>query len=246
VNQPASSYRIRSQTRDKVRILTLDRPDKLNAFTAAGYQLLTGELERAATAPEVSACVLTGNGRAFSSGVDLTEMTRPGGPEELRSSFDPLVAGLAAFPKPLFAAVNGLAIGFGATMLLHCDVVVVDELAQIRMPFVTLGTCAEAGSSWLLPQRVGMQRAMWMMMSASPLDAAAAVASGFALATAPTGQVLEDTLALAREVAAHQVAALIANKRLLRQGWAGEIDAAWQRERAAMQAIAEELGPIGS
>jgi enoyl-CoA hydratase/carnithine racemase len=230
---------------DHVRVLVLDRPRKLNAFTAEGYRALRAQLDSAAAEPGVAVCVLTGRGRAFSAGVDLTEMSRPGGSTELGVDFDPLLECLARFPKPLVGAVNGLAVGFGATILLHCDLVVVDETAEIRMPFVTLGTCAEAGSSWLLPLRVGPQQASWIVLSGSPLSADDAVASGFALARAPAGRALDEALTLAGRMAAHSVDALMANKGLLREGFADRIIEVWQREKAAMATIAEKLGPIG-
>ena len=145
-------------------------------------------------------------------------MSRPGGSAELGVDFDPLLDCLARFPKPLVAAVNGLAVGFGATLLLHCDLVVVDETAEIRMPFVSLGTCAEAGSSWLLPRRVGPQQASWMMLSGSPLSAEDAVATGFAFARAPAGHALAEALTIAGALAAHNVDALVANKALFAPG----------------------------
>ncbi len=189
--------------------------------------------------------MLTGRGRAFSAGVDLNEMSRPGGSTELGVDFDPLLDCLARFPKPLVAGVNGLAVGFGATLLLHCDIVVVDEAAEIRMPFVSLGTCAEAGSSWLLPRRVGPQQASWMMLSGSSLNADDAVAIGFALARAPAGEALAQAVTVAGALAVHDVDALVANKALLREGFAARISEVWQREKAAMAAIAQKLGPIG-
>ncbi len=193
----------------------------------------------------MAVCVLTGRGRAFSAGVDLTVMSRPGGSAELGVDFDPLLRCLVHFPKPLVAAVNGLAVGFGATLLLHCDLVVVDEHAEIRMPFVALGTCAEAGSSWLLPRRVGPQQAAWMMLSGSPFGADEAVAAGFALARAPAGRAVADALTVAASLGAHSVEALMANKALLREGLAERVTAVWQREKAAMAAMADKLGPIG-
>ena len=141
--------------------------------------------------------------------------------------------------------MNGLAVGFGATILLHCDLVVVDQDAEIRMPFVALGTCAEAGSSWLLPLRVGPQQASWLMLSGSSLNADDAVSTGFALARAPAGQALAEGLKMAGTLATHSVEALMANKALLREGFAETITAVWQREKAAMAAMAEKLGPIG-
>jgi enoyl-CoA hydratase/carnithine racemase len=228
-----------------VRVLILDRPSKLNAFTAEGYRALKSRLDAAAADALVAVCVVTGRGRAFSAGVDLNEMSRPGGSAELGTEFDPLLECLANFPKPLVAAVNGLAVGFGATILLHCDLVVVDDKAEIRMPFVALGTCAEAGSSWLLPQRVGLQQASWLVLSGSALSAQDAVDSGFALARAPEGQVLTEALTIAGRLAAHSVDALVANKGLLRQGHAERVAEVWQREKVAMAEMAAKLGPIG-
>jgi len=239
------TYDVAAADHGHVRLLTLNRPGKLNAFTPEGYRALRARLEECAVDAGVSVCVLTGAGRAFSSGVDLSVMGRPDGSTELGAEFDPLLERLATFPKPLVAAVNGVAVGFGATLLLHCDIVVVDEAAEVRMPFVRLGTCAEAASSWLLPQRVGMQQASWMVLSGTGLDARAAVANGFALAVAPAGAVVRAALERAQAMAEHPVAALVANKRLLREGWAEAIDAVWAREKEAMKSVAAELGPIG-
>src|SRR5579864_6612034 len=238
-------YEVTVADHGRVRLLTLNRPGKLNAFTPEGYRVLRGRLDECARDPDVAVAVLTGAGRAFSSGVDLSVMGRPTGSTELGAEFDPLLARLATFPKPLIAAVNGLAVGFGATLLLHCDIVLIDEAAEVRLPFVQLGTCAEAASSWLLPRRVGMQEASWMVLSGKALDAPAAVANGFALAVAPAGTVVDAALERAEAIASHSIPALIANKRLLREGWAEAIDAVWVREKEAMKAVADQLGPIG-
>ena len=245
MSESPPGYAVSVEDHDNVRVLILDRPSKLNAFTAEGYRALKSQLDAAAADPLVAVCVVTGRGRAFSAGVDLNEMSRPGGSAELGTDFDPLLECLANFPKPLVAAVNGLAVGFGATILLHCDLVVVDDKAEIRMPFVALGTCAEAGSSWLLPLRVGLQQASWLVLSGSALSAEDAVDSGFALARAPEGQVLAQALTIAGRLAAHSVDALVANKGLLRHGHAERVAEVWQREKAAMAEMAAKLGPIG-
>ena len=238
-------FDVRVEDRGGVRVLTLHRPEKLNAFTADGYRRLAALLEEAAADDEVAVGVLTGEGRAFSSGVDMNEMRRPGGSAELGVQFDPLLRTLARFPKPLLAAVNGLAVGFGATILLHCDIVVVDQDAEIRLPFIALGTAAEAGSSWLLPRRVGHQEAARLVLSGSPLGADEAVARGFAHSKAPSGQALEETLDLAGQIARHRVPALVANKSLLRAGWAAQVETVWQHEKAVMASLADQLGQFG-
>jgi enoyl-CoA hydratase/carnithine racemase len=240
-----TGYVVTVEDHDKVRVLWLDRPAKLNAFTAEGYRALKTALDAAAEDDGVAACVLSGRGRAFSAGVDMTEMGRPGGSAELGRDFDPLLACLARFPKPIVAAVNGLAVGFGATILLHCDLVVVDEGAEIRMPFIALGTCAEAASSWLLPGRVGLQQASWTVLSGSPITAEEAVRTGFALSSARAGHALDDALALASTIAQHKVPALVANKRLLRHGHADAVLETWAREKVVMAEMAQELGQFG-
>src|SRR5579871_1254062 len=240
-----TTYAVDAEDDGRVRVLTLNRPRKLNAFTPDGYRVLRGRLDDAAADPEVSVCVLTGAGRAFSSGVDLSVVSREGGASELGAEFDPLMERLATFPKPLLAAVNGLAVGFGATILLHCDVVIIDEAAEVRMPFARLGTTAEASSSWLLPLRVGLQEASWLVLCGAGLSAAAAVDAGFALCTAPAGQALAEAMSRAQAIAEHRLPALVVNKALLRHGWADQVMAVWEREKRAAQALAAEIGPIG-
>lgn len=226
-----------------IRVLTLNRPEKLNAFTAVGYRALHKHLDAAADDPTVAVCVLTGRGRAFSTGVDLNELRHDGG-APLGTAFDMLIDSLARFPKPLIAAVNGDAVGFGATLLLHCDLVLIDQSAQITMPFVQLSTCGEAGSTSLLPHRVGIQQATWMMLSGAPLDAMAAVANGFAVSASESGRVLDDACTLARQLSAHPIDVLVANKQLLNAGRTALVADAWQRERSAMRTLAAKHGPI--
>ncbi len=239
-------YRVRVEDHANIRLLTLDRPEKLNSFTATGYHVLADRLEEIATAaPETAVVVITGAGRAFCAGADLTELARPGGAAELGSGFDRLIRCLLNFPLPLLAAVNGLAVGFGASLLLHCDIVIVDVDASVQMPFVALGTCAEAGSSWLLPQRVGFQPASWMILSGETLNAEAAVAAGFALGIAAPGTSAAEAIARGRRLASHPLAALTANKRLLRHGHTDAVLDAWQRERDTMAELAEKIGPVG-
>ncbi len=238
-------FKVGARDEGPVRLLTLERPEKLNAFTAEGYVALTEQLAAASGDEGVAVCVLTGAGRAFSAGVDLSAMGRPGGAAELGRAFDPMLVALAEFEKPLLAAVNGLAVGFGATLLLHCDLVVIDAEAGVRLPFAALGTAAEAASSWLLERRVGPQRAMWMVLSAEAFGADEAVANGFALAKAAPGRAVEDTLVRARALASHGAPALVANKRLLRRGWAERIVEAWAIEKEAMLALAAQVGPLG-
>jgi enoyl-CoA hydratase/carnithine racemase len=129
-----------------VRTLTLNRPTRLNAFTSASYRRLAQLLHEAGEHPDVLVVVLRGQGRAFCSGVDLEELgteVAEGG-QRLGETFDALVKELLSFAKPLVAAVHGPAVGFGATILLHCDVVLVADDARLRFPFTSLSTAPNA------------------------------------------------------------------------------------------------------
>ena len=144
------------EDRGRVRILTLDRPGALNAFNDDLYDAVRDALQAAAEAPDVAVVLLTGRGHAFTAGQDLGELAQPRRHEDGKAhGFPPFIATLEAFPKPLLAAVNGLAVGIGLTLLPHCDVVLVAEEARLRAPFISLGVTVEAGNSLLLPATIG-------------------------------------------------------------------------------------------
>ena len=170
-----------------VRVLSLNRPTRLNSFTAASYRRLTELLNAADEDADVLVVVLRGEGRAFCSGVDLEELSREGG-RQLGATFDALIDALLKFGKPLVAAVHGPAVGFGATILLHCDAVLVADDARLRFPFTSLGTAPEAGSSMLLPATVGPQRAAELLFTSRWIDAPEAVRYGLALSSWPRGR----------------------------------------------------------
>ena len=139
----------------RVRLLTFNRPERLNAFDSELYGAVAGALDDAATDDAVHVIVITGNGRAFSSGADRSP---PPSPEAMSRNFQRFLDSLS-LPKPFIAAVNGIAVGIGVTMLPHCDLVLVDAAARLRVPFTALGVAPEAGSSFLLPALLGPQRA---------------------------------------------------------------------------------------
>jgi enoyl-CoA hydratase/carnithine racemase len=198
---------------DRVRLITFDRPDKLNAFDSALYAAAADALAEAAADDEhVHAVVLTGAGRAFSAGQDLGEMAALRKGSSHTSAFPRFVDEIQSFPKPLLAAVNGVAVGIGMTMLAHCDLVYVDEYARLRTPFTELGVPPEAASSLLFPARMGWQRAARLLFSSDWVSAHEAVTLGLALEVCPAGTVVERALAEARRIAAHPVTALRAAK----------------------------------
>ena len=165
--------------------IVLDRADKRNAQNSALLYELDAAFSRATADDEVKVVVITGAGRAFSAGQDLAELARIASGESYESGFPALLDALGAFDKPLIAAVNGVAVGIGFTMLAHCDLVFVAEGARMRTPFGELGVPPEAASSWLFPQRVGWQRAAHILMANAWVSSEQAVEYGIALERVP-------------------------------------------------------------
>ena len=199
-------------------MLTLDRPEARNAFDQALYRGLAVHLRSAAAADAVHVLVLTATGPAFSAGQDLNEMALLARGESLlggAAGFTELLEALEAFDKPLIAAVNGAATGIGATLLLHCDLVVMADIARLRMPFAELGVPPEAASSVLLPQRIGWQRAAELFFTARWVGADEAVDLGLALRVVTVDELLPMTMALALEIAGKNPAAVRIAKRLM-------------------------------
>jgi enoyl-CoA hydratase/carnithine racemase len=217
----------------RVRVITLHRPDALNAFNEDLYHGAADALRDAAARDDVACVVITGAGRAFSAGQDLGEMaqieTATAGDGRERG-FPAFLDTLAAFPKPALAAVNGVGVGIGMTMLLHCDIVLIAEGARLRAPFVPLGVVPEAASSLLMPVLMGPQRAAIALYLGDWISAAEAVECGLALRAVPADQLLDDTLALARRIAAMPVAALVETKQLVIAARIDAVRAARARE----------------
>ena len=230
-----------------VRTLTLNRPTRLNAFTSGSYRRLAGLLNEAGDDPGVRVVVLRGEGRAFCSGVDLEELSvdQGEGGRRLGETFDALIEVLVAFPKPLVAAVHGPAVGFGATILLHCDVVLVADDARLRFPFTSLSTAPEAGSSVLLPALVGPQRAAELLFTSRWIDASEAVQYGLALSSCSREGLDAEVAALADRIAQQPAEAVTSAKRLLRASRSDLVHAASARERAEAGVLTAAFGPPG-
>ncbi len=217
--------------------LTFDRAERLNAFTGLDYQQLRIAVERATADPATRVIVLTGAGRAFSAGADrsLLDETTPIADRHLASTeFGGMLDAIDRCDKPIVAAVNGLAVGIGCTILLHCDLVLVAHSARFRMPFTALGIVPEAGSSALLPLRARWGDAAWAMLSSEWFDGAAAVSMGLAWRSVPDADLVGEATAVASTIAALDSASVTATKRLLVAGRAEVARAAIDREMAAM------------
>lgn len=226
-----------SETRNGVTILTMNRPDRRNAFNDHQYDDLRDALANARADDSVKVAVVTGAPGAFSAGQDISEMGAP--PRQIDGEphgFVPFVDELASFDKPLIAAVNGVGVGIGLTMLLHCDIVYIAQSARLRAPFVSLGLVPEAGSSYLLQAVVGPQVAAELLFTSTWIDAERAVAMGLAAGAFPDEEFLERTLGKASEIAMQPLSALRRTKQLLLAVREEALAAARQREDPAMAA----------
>jgi enoyl-CoA hydratase/carnithine racemase len=236
--------RIRVEDRGLVRIVTFNRPDTRNAFDVAMYRAAADAMSAARDDDDVRAVVLTGTGTAFSAGQDLNEMRAfASGTAEAdgASGFPVLLDIVQSFPKPLLAAVNGVAVGLGFTILAHCDLVVVADEARFKVPFTELGVPAEAGSTYLFPMRMGWQRAAKVLFTSEWLTAQDVVEAGIALERCPGDQVLERTLELADRIAELSPDSVQAIKRLLVEAHLPNVVAARQREEAAFAELLPRL-----
>jgi enoyl-CoA hydratase/carnithine racemase len=227
---------ILSRIDEGVLLLTLNRPEKKNAFNVAQWRALQQALVRAREDPEVGVVVLTGAGRDFSAGQDLTEMLSGGDASQESHPFMSAIRELYAFDKPLLAAARGVGVGFGATCLFHCDIVYVGESLRLRLPFVSLGLVPEAASSYMLQTVIGYQRAAELFFTAEWINAERAVQTGIAARSFPDDQLLEATLEKAKEIARWPASSLQATKRTLRAPHLAAIEAAEECEQSGMRA----------
>jgi enoyl-CoA hydratase/carnithine racemase len=219
----------------RVRTLTLNRPEVLNAFNEALYDATTDALMAAAADEQVAVVVLTGAGRAFSAGADLVEMqaniTDPrenGG----QHAFFRMLEALSEFPKPLICAVNGVGVGIGATILGFADLAFMSSEARLKCPFTDLGVAPEAASSYLLPRLVGRQSAAWILMSSEWISADDALAMGLVWRVCDPAALLPETYRHANMLASKPISSLMAVKRTMSAPVQPQISAAIERETA--------------
>jgi enoyl-CoA hydratase/carnithine racemase len=220
---------------NRVRTLTLDRPDALNAFNEALYQATADAIRASAVDPEVAVVLLTGNGRAFSAGNDLKEMqARITDPAlaNVGSHFTSMIGALADFPKPLICAVNGLGVGIGTTILGYADLVFMSSGARLMCPFTSLGVAPEAASSYLLPQLVGRQNAAWLLMSSEWVTADEALRMGLVWKVCEPGDLLPEARRHAAILAARPIPSLVAVKRTIAEPYRAGIEEATDCENA--------------
>lgn len=187
--------------------LVLNRPDKLNAFTPDMHMALRAQIDRASQESAVRAVLLTGAGRAFCAGQDLGDRDpRKGGPKPdlgatIGTFYNPLIRALRALPKPVVAAVNGVAAGAGANIALACDIVLASDKARFVQSFAKLGLVPDAGGSWALPRLLGEARAKALVLTGEPLNAPQAAEWGLIWRAVPDADLMPEARALATRLA---------------------------------------------
>ena len=215
----------------------IDRPDKKNALTAAMYDSMTAALSDASGRSDIGAVLIAGKGDAFCAGNDLKDFTQ--GPQGGAAAFA-FIRAIAGFDKPLIAAVQGLAVGVGTTMLFHCDLVYAASDARFIMPFVNLGIVPEAGSSLLAPATLGHAKAAAMLLLGEPMDAETADRSGLVTAVIPTDELLDHARAKAATLMKKPPKALAATRRLLKGDPAALLDRIEEEARLFEQMLESE------
>ena len=223
-----------------VATITLDRPDALNALTVELKLALLDALQKAAADDAVRAVVLTGAGRAFCVGQDLREHADAleSGDTDLntvRDHYNPIVTALAELPKPVVAAVNGMAAGAGASLTFACDFRILADNAKILMAFTGIGLGPDTGASWTLQRLVGYGRATAMLMLSEPVNAEQALEMGLVNAVVPAADVATAAAELAGRLAAGPTVAYAGVKRALAVAATNDFATALETE-AAVQA----------
>jgi enoyl-CoA hydratase/carnithine racemase len=198
-----------------VRVVRMNRPDKKNALTQPMYAAMTAALNEASESATIRCVLISGGAGLFCAGSDIGDFQKraEGGLESVTVDF---LYALARNRKPLVAAVGGLAVGIGTTMLLHCDHVVAATNATLMTPFIKLGLIPEAASSLLAPQRLGYARAFALLVMGRPLSAEDARAAGLVNTVVDAAAVEDTALKAAQEIAALPAGAVAVARKLMR------------------------------
>jgi len=228
---------LRIETDQGVMRLTLNRPDKLNAFNAELGAALIDALDSAAAESVVRAVLLTGAGRAFCAGQDLGDRDprKMEGPPDLgrtlESVYNPIVRRIRALEKPIVCAVNGVAAGAGANLAFACDLVLAARSAKFIQAFAKIGLVPDSGGTWLLPRLVGEARAKALALTAEPIDAQTAASWGLIWKALDDDALMPEAEALAARLAAGPTVGLGLTKRAIQAAAGQGLDAQLDLER---------------
>jgi len=237
----AAYQNILFEVADGIATVTLNRPEKLNAYTLEMGEEIASAFARLRADADVRVVILTGAGRGFCAGVDLDALRAhqasssvAGGPRLGEEDFvRVLPLELLEFPKPVIAAINGAAIGVGVTMTLPCDIRIASDTAKLGLTFAKLGLLPGLGSTHLLPQLVGIAKALELVLTARVIPAAEAAEIGLVNRVVPAASLLDEARALARAMLESRPEVLAAAKAALRQGALATMSESMHNEREA-------------
>ena len=223
-------------SRDGYRVLTLNRPDRLNSFNEAMHERLMAALEDAEADERCRALLLTGAGRGFCAGQDLSDrVMEPGQMPDLSRTierfYNPLVRKLQALRMPVVCAVNGVAAGAGANVALACDIVLAARSAKFIQAFARIGLVPDSGGTWFLPRLVGRARARGLALLAEPLAADQAASWGLIWKAVDDAALMNEAHALAAHLATQPTVGLALTKRALDAAETNTLDAQLDLER---------------
>ncbi|HYX52241.1 MAG TPA: enoyl-CoA hydratase [Candidatus Limnocylindrales bacterium] len=226
---------VQVQVENRVMAIRMNRPEKKNALTGAMYNAMRDALRKAGGNPQVRAVLLTGTQDCFTAGNDLADFAaaKPGEPVPALTFLEVLTA----TPKPVVAAVAGVAVGIGTTMLLHCDLVYAAKSARFQLPFVNLGLCPEAASSMILPAMAGSHRASELLMLGEPFGADVGREIGLVNQVVDDAELFAAAAAKAQALAEKPPAAMRATKALIKGSVSAAIAEAMKRESAQFGAL---------
>lgn len=235
------------ETRGAVALITLNRPQALNSFTRQMHRELWAALDRIEADNAIRALVITGAGRGFCAGLDLSELDLKPGPDlaeranpgpVIDEAFNPTVRKLQALRVPTIAAVNGVAAGAGASLAMTCDLAIAASGASFVQAFSKIGLIPDAGGSWFLVKRLGLARALGCAMLGDKLSAKDAKEQGMIWEVAAEGEdCVEAAMKLAQRLAAMPTKALVATRQLLRGAASRDLDAQLDAERETQSAL---------
>ena len=228
------SNTVLKELNDGVLLLTLNRPDKKNSFNVEQWTAFAAELDAARVNDDITVVVITGAGTDFSAGQDLRDAGIPGALLSYRIT----ERAVADFDKPLVGAAKGVAVGGGATILFHSDILYVGESLRMRLPFNSLGMAPEFASSYMLQQLIGPKKAAELLFTTEWIDADKALDSGIATRKFKDDELLQNAMAKAAEIAQLPLSSLLETKRCLKLAHKAGIEAALKIEMEAMDRLA--------
>lgn len=241
MTEPSNETQKRSVTYrvdDHVALITLNRPDRLNAYTLPMLHELEEALSQAEGDDTVRALVLTGAGRAFCAGQSVRELADTLDTEDeeidllahLERGIHPIIRRMRRMQKPIIGAINGVAAGAGASLAFACDLRVAADTAQFIQAFVNVGLIPDAGSTFFLPRLVGLGRALELAFTGTPIDAGSAEHIGLVNRVVPAAQLMEASIELACQLAQGPTAVIGLTKRAMNRSWLLNLDDALQYE----------------